>query len=131
MKKLIVLFLLSTLILCLFSCGSDTFDNVVEQLEKQYWQSSSVYTRAQVNEIEESIKSFGIELSEDVSNVAHFIKPSYPESTWVYVYEFENNADAELFKSAYADSWGSSRILDSVVVYGNSEEIINSITIQN
>ena len=130
MKKLIASILIIATVLCLFSCGSSTFDNVVKQLEEQYWQSSSVYTRSQVNEIEESIKSFGIGLSGDVKNVAHFIKPSYPESTWVYVYEFESGDDAELFKSAYADSWGSARILDNVVAYGNNEEIIKSITIQ-
>lgn len=127
MKKIILVLLVITLALSLFSCSSSTFNNAVTQLEELYWQSTSLYTNEQIAQIESSFDEFGLSLTGEIESIAHFIKPQYPESIWVYVYEFENESDALSFKKSYADSWGNAKISGSVVVYSNDSEIINDI----
>ncbi len=129
MKKLLLTVTLIVLTLCLFSCTGEVFDGVVAQLDELYWQSSSLYTEDQINQIENSFEQFGLNITGEVLNIAHYVKPSYPESIWVYVYEFESDADAKAFKENYADNWGNAKISGTIVIYGNDNEIINSITL--
>ena len=121
MKKFIIILTVITLTLLMFSCSSSAFDNIVSQLEELYWQSSSIYTDEQIDQIEGSFGQFGLNITGEVQSIAHFVKPSYPESTWVYVYEFEN----------YADNWGNAIISGTIVVYGNNSEIISNIKLQH
>ena len=131
MKKFIIILTVIALTLLMFSCSSSAFDSIVSQLEESYWQSSSIYTDEQIDQIEGSFGQFGLNITGEVQSIAHFVKPSYPESTWVYVYEFENEADAKTFKESYADNWGNAIISGTIVVYGNNSEIISNIKLQH
>ncbi|MBQ8146911.1 MAG: hypothetical protein IJ039_09025 [Clostridia bacterium] len=127
MKKLFIILLATTLLFCLISCGSSAFDDIVSQLDEVSWYSSMIYSRAEITQIEESIGQAGIELTGEVKGIAHYVKASYPQNTWVYVYEFENETDAATFKAQYADNWGSARIIENVVVYGTCIDAIDSL----
>ncbi len=129
MKKSFLILLATILLFCLISCGSDVFDNVVSQLDELSWYSSMVYSKAEISQIEESIVKAGIELTGEVKGIAHYVKASYPQNTWVYVYEFENEEDANKFKSQYADNWGNARIKENVVVYGTCTEALDALSL--
>ena len=129
MKRLFAILLATALMLCLISCGSDAFDDIVSQLDELSWYSSMLYTKAEISQVEESISQAGIELTGEVKGVAHYVKASYPKNTWVYVYEFENEEDAITFKEQYAINWGNARIKENVVIYGTAAEAIEGLSL--
>lgn len=127
-KRFTAVILILSAFLCLFSCGNNTFDTFVEELEAENtWLSHTVYTSEQTEQIQSDIVKAGIEIKGEVKSVAHFIKASYPKNTFVYVYEFELTEDAVLFKKAYADSFGNAKIKDNVVVYGTESDAIDKL----
>lgn len=135
MKKLILCILPLLFVLCFIACSKSeksVYDSVVEQLEEYEWSKISSYNEEQITQIEDNMKNAGIEISAGVKSITHFFTPSYAanqENKWIYVYEFETESDAKLFKQQYADNWGNAIIEGAVVVYGSAREEILGLNI--
>jgi len=135
MKRLLLFILPVIFIACFIACSKpnkETYQIVIEQLEEYEWSKISSYSNEEIEQIEKNINNAGIKISGGVKGITHFFTPSGAsnvENTWVYVYDFENEDDAKLFKEQYANSWGNARIKGTVVIYGSAAEAIINLDI--
>lgn len=124
MKRILAVILIIVSFSCLFSCGGNTFNKAVSQLE-DYGLEKFNYDYKQINQVKKDIKAFGINIEGDIEKITHLLKEENGALTYAYVYEFENSAEATLFYNSYAKN-SISRLKGNVVIFGNLQ-MINSI----
>lgn len=117
-------FTLIVISLCLFSCGGNTFNKAVSQIE-EYGFERFDYDYKQISSIENDLKKFNIIIDGEIVKITHLLKKNGDSLNYAYVYEFENSNDASLFYNSYAKN-SISRLKGNVVVFGNIQ-MINSL----
>lgn len=124
MKRILAVILIVVSFACLFSCGGNTFNKAVSQIES-YGLEKFNYDYKQINQVKSDIEAFGINIEGDIEKITHLLKEENGTLTYAYVYKFEYESDATLFYDSYAKK-SISKLKGNVVVFGNLQ-IINSI----
>ncbi len=124
MKKILAVLLMIVSLVCLFSCGGNTFNKAVSQIE-DYGLERFDYNSKQIRSIENDLANFGIEIDGEIERITHLLKKNGEVLTYAYVYKFENDSDASVFYNNYA-KYSISKIKGNVVVFGNLQ-MINGI----
>ena len=101
----------------LFSCGEkDKYSSVCSQLEKTAMNGTQ-YSQSQINEFENRFAKINLEAG--FSRVTHF-RSQY---AYAYVIEFEKQTDAQTFYDVIIMGDYDVKMLDAVVIYGDSNSI--------
>ena len=120
MKKIIAVLLIALLSFSLVAC-SDTYTDVIEQLEEMEL-AGYFYTDAQISAFKEEN-----DVSESITAFANFSSvDNNGEELILYVVAFDTREDAKAYRDTHTSDWKYAYVSDNVVVYG-SNSVVNDL----
>ena len=137
MKKILIIINLFLILCgCFISCGNnenpksnELYESITSQIEI-YDFDVEHFANDKIDLVKTNIKYSGIEIKGNLYQVSRYSKESeFGEITYVYVYEFELESDAQRFNQEYPQNYNPkefySKRKNNIVVFGNFEEIKN------